>query len=83
MVVASDNAYLYENLEQQRPIAQTLDSVSNLAAQRRMLRLAGDISRVVPGHDERDFAFARIGLVERDRREGSGWAAIELLRAPY
>lgn len=51
VVIASDNAYLYENLEQRRPIAQTLDSVSNLAAQARMLRLAGDLRRVVPGHD--------------------------------
>ena len=51
IVLASDNAYLYENFERHRPIAQTLDSLSNLAAQARMLRLAGDLSRVVPGHD--------------------------------
>jgi glyoxylase-like metal-dependent hydrolase (beta-lactamase superfamily II) len=51
VVLASDNAYLYENFERKRPIAQTLDSLSNLAAQARMLRLAGDIRRVVPGHD--------------------------------
>ena len=51
IVLASDNAYLYENLDRKRPIAQTLDSLSNLAAQARMLRLAGDIRRVVPGHD--------------------------------
>ena len=51
VVLASDNAYLYENFDRRRPIAQTLDSLSNLAAQARMLRLAGDIRRVVPGHD--------------------------------
>jgi methyl acetate hydrolase len=51
VVLASDNLYLYENLERGRPIAQTLDSVSNLAAQARMLRLAGDPARIVPGHD--------------------------------
>jgi glyoxylase-like metal-dependent hydrolase (beta-lactamase superfamily II) len=51
VVLASDNAYLYENFASHRPIAQTLDSSSNLAAQARMLRLAGDIGRVVPGHD--------------------------------
>lgn len=56
VVIASDNAYLYENLEQRRPIAQTLDSASNLAAQARMLRLAGDARRVVPGHDPAVFA---------------------------
>ncbi|MDA0181767.1 50S ribosomal protein L11 methyltransferase [Solirubrobacter phytolaccae] len=33
--------------------------------------------------DEVLTAFTRIGLVEKDRREGGGWAAIELLRAPY
>jgi glyoxylase-like metal-dependent hydrolase (beta-lactamase superfamily II) len=51
IVLASDNGYLYENFDNRRPIAQTLDSLSNLAAQARMLRLAGDIRRVVPGHD--------------------------------
>lgn len=52
IVVASDNAYLYENLEQHRPIAQTLDSLSNLRAQARMLALAGGVlDHVVPGHD--------------------------------
>ena len=56
VVLASDNAYLYENLAERRPIAQTLDSASNLAAQARMVRLAGDASRVVPGHDPAVFA---------------------------
>ena len=56
VVLASDNAYLYENLERRRPIAQTLDSASNLAAQARMLRLAGDPRLVVPGHDPAVFA---------------------------
>lgn len=51
VVLASDNAYLYENFDRQRPIAQTLDSLSNLAAQARMLRLAGGLHGIVPGHD--------------------------------
>ena len=51
VVLASDNAYLYENLAAHRPIAQTLDSAANLAAQARMARLAGDAGRVVRGHD--------------------------------
>lgn len=50
-VIASDNAYLYENLEQRRPIAQTLDSLSNLRAQRRMFEIASSPRLVVPGHD--------------------------------
>lgn len=56
IVLASDNAYLYENFERQRPISQTLDSTSNMAAQRRMLRLAGGLERIVPGHDPSVFA---------------------------
>ena len=51
VVVASDNLYLYENLERHRPIAQTLDSTSNLAAQERMKRLAASPRLIVPGHD--------------------------------
>lgn len=50
VVLASDNAYLYENLERERPIAQTLDSLSNLAAQKRMRAIASP-QWVVPGHD--------------------------------
>ncbi len=59
VIIASDNAYLYGNLEGERPIAQTLDSLSNLRAQRRMLQLAGRPSLVVPGHDLK--VFARFG----------------------
>ena len=51
VVIASDNLYLYENLEQHRPIAQTLDSLANLAAQQRMTRLASAPRLIVPGHD--------------------------------
>ncbi|MEP6690823.1 MAG: N-acyl homoserine lactonase family protein [Gemmatimonadaceae bacterium] len=51
VVLASDNAYLSENLERRRPIAQTLDSVSNLAAQARMKTIASSERLIVPGHD--------------------------------
>ena len=51
VVIASDNAYLYRNLEEKRAIAQTLDAVSNLAAQARMIEIAGSPARVIPGHD--------------------------------
>ncbi len=51
VVLASDNAYLYESLATLTPIAQTLDAESNRLAQRRMLRLAGEHGVVVPGHD--------------------------------
>ncbi len=51
VVLASDNVYLYENLEKHVPIAATLDAASNLRAQDRMKELAGDAKRIVPGHD--------------------------------
>ena len=55
VVVASDNCYLYENLEKHAAIAQTLDARSNLAAQDRMRRLASDARLIVPGHDPEVF----------------------------
>jgi len=51
VVLASDNAYLYENFEKHAPIAQTFDRESNLKAQDRMKSLAGENGRIVPGHD--------------------------------
>ena len=51
VVLASDNMYLWENLEKHAAIAQTLDAASNLRAQERMRELAGDAKRIVPGHD--------------------------------
>ena len=56
VIVASDNAYLYKNLDERLPIAQTLDPAMNLAAQARMLRLAGSPARVIPGHDPAVFS---------------------------
>jgi glyoxylase-like metal-dependent hydrolase (beta-lactamase superfamily II) len=50
-VIASDNAYLYENFDRRVPIAQTLDRASNLAAQARMMQLASPRRLLVPGHD--------------------------------
>jgi glyoxylase-like metal-dependent hydrolase (beta-lactamase superfamily II) len=51
VVIASDNAYLYENLATHTPIAQTLDSAANRRAQERMGRLAASGRLIVPGHD--------------------------------
>jgi len=51
VVLASDNVYLYENLDAHKPIAQTLDAVANLKAQDRMRALASSLNLIVPGHD--------------------------------
>lgn len=44
MIVASDNVYLYENLDLGVPIAATQDAESNLRAQNHMRKLAGNWS---------------------------------------
>jgi glyoxylase-like metal-dependent hydrolase (beta-lactamase superfamily II) len=51
VVLASDNMYLYENLEKHVPIAATLDAASNLRAQDRMKQIAARPELIVPGHD--------------------------------
>ncbi len=51
VVLASDNMYLYENLEKHVPIAATLDRESNLRAQDRMKQLAASPKLIIPGHD--------------------------------
>jgi glyoxylase-like metal-dependent hydrolase (beta-lactamase superfamily II) len=51
VVLASDNMYLYENLDKHVPIAATLDAASNLRAQDRMKQLAASPRLIIPGHD--------------------------------
>jgi glyoxylase-like metal-dependent hydrolase (beta-lactamase superfamily II) len=51
VVLASDNMYLYENLEKHVPIAATLDAPSNLRAQDRMKLMAATPALIIPGHD--------------------------------
>jgi glyoxylase-like metal-dependent hydrolase (beta-lactamase superfamily II) len=69
VVVASDNLYLYENLERHAAIAQTFDAQSNLAAQSRMTTIASDRRLIVPGHDAAVF--------ERFPKPGAGVARIQ------
>ncbi|MGH9711932.1 MAG: N-acyl homoserine lactonase family protein [Candidatus Acidiferrales bacterium] len=56
-VLASDNCYLYENLKSHRASAtfDPADEPGNIAAQQRMISLAGSADRVVPGHDPAQF----------------------------
>jgi glyoxylase-like metal-dependent hydrolase (beta-lactamase superfamily II) len=51
LVIASDNLYLYENLDKHVPIAQTFDARANLAAKDRMRKLAASPRLIIPGHD--------------------------------
>lgn len=68
MVLASDNCYLYENLNSGRASAtfERSDEAANLEAQKRMIELAGDVSRVVPGHDVEQFRrYKAVGRIAR------------------
>ncbi len=67
-VLASDNCYLYRNLSEHRASATFAedDQPGNIAAQARMIQLAGSPDRVVPGHDPLQFQkFATEGRVAR------------------
>jgi len=69
-VLASDNCYLYENLKSHRASAtfDPADEPGNIAAQQRMISLAGSADRVVPGHDPVQFErFPTTGRVAKIR----------------
>ena len=69
LVLASDNMYLYENLEKHVAIAQTLDAASNLRTQERMAAMVSNPRLLVPGHDPEVFV--------RFPSPGNGIAAIK------
>jgi glyoxylase-like metal-dependent hydrolase (beta-lactamase superfamily II) len=56
-VLASDNCYFYLNLSSHMASAtfSDADHAANIAAQSRMIELAGSADRVVPGHDALQF----------------------------
>ena len=69
-VLASDNAYFYLNLNSRLASATfgDADHAANIAAQARMISLAGSADRVVPGHDMEQFSkFPTRGRVARIR----------------
>jgi hypothetical protein len=69
-VLASDNCYLYRNLETHAASATFTpeDREANLRAQERMIALAGHRGRVVPGHDLLQFErYPTSGRVARIR----------------
>jgi glyoxylase-like metal-dependent hydrolase (beta-lactamase superfamily II) len=56
-VLASDNCYLYRNLQERKASAtfSEADQPGNIKNQGRMIELAGSADRVVPGHDMLQF----------------------------
>ncbi len=68
VVLASDNIYLYENLEKHLPLGLTLDQAADLRVQERVIRLASSPRLIIPGHDPAVF--------ERFPEPGNGVARI-------
>lgn len=67
-VLASDNVYLYRNLAEHKASATftEADHAANIAAQSRMIELAGSVDRIVPGHDALQFQkFPTTGRIAR------------------
>ncbi len=64
IVIASDNVYLYENLDRHVPIGTTFDATANLAAQDRMGTLAAARRYIIPGHDAA--IFVRFPLLQKE-----------------
>ena len=67
-VLASDNCYLYRNLAEHKASATFSDAdwPANIKNQERMIRLAGSVDRVIPGHDALQFQkFPTQGRVAR------------------
>jgi glyoxylase-like metal-dependent hydrolase (beta-lactamase superfamily II) len=69
IVIASDNIYMYENLDKHLPLGLTGDSDADSRAQARMLTIASNPRFILPGHDP--------GVFERFARPGNGVARIE------
>jgi glyoxylase-like metal-dependent hydrolase (beta-lactamase superfamily II) len=51
VVLASDAAHFYANIERQNPFPILVDLAAMMESWRKLARLAGDESRIVPGHD--------------------------------
>jgi len=56
-VLASDNSYLWRNLQERKASAtfSGADHPANIKNQARMIELAGSVDRVIPGHDALQF----------------------------
>ena len=65
LILASDNAYLYKNIESGLAIARTLDPASNVTAQKRMVELAGTADRRDPRPRSRRVHAIQTGDAER------------------
>lgn len=51
LVIASDAVHYYANVEQDNPFPALIDVAAERGTYRRLLRLAGGLSRLIPSHD--------------------------------
>ena len=51
VVLASDATHFFSNILNDRPSSLTLDSPKTIDSYRRLMKLAGGIDRLIPGHD--------------------------------
>ncbi|UCG86506.1 MAG: N-acyl homoserine lactonase family protein [Gemmatimonadota bacterium] len=51
VVIASDNVFVYANLDLHLPVTLTLDAEANIEAQDRMRQIASRPEWIIPGHD--------------------------------
>jgi glyoxylase-like metal-dependent hydrolase (beta-lactamase superfamily II) len=51
VVLASDAAHFYANMERQNPFPVVVDIAAMMESWKKLARLAGDERRIVPGHD--------------------------------
>jgi len=54
-VFAGDNAYLYENIEKNIPIGNTLSKANNLRSIKHMSSIATSRNMIIPGHEPKMF----------------------------
>ena len=64
VVIASDNVYLYENLDRHVPIGTTFDASATLAAQDLMVRMVAERRFIAPCHDP--VLFTLFPIVQKD-----------------
>lgn len=51
VLLASDAAHFYANLVRREPFVLTLDAPATLRSFSKIMRIAGEVDRVIPGHD--------------------------------
>jgi glyoxylase-like metal-dependent hydrolase (beta-lactamase superfamily II) len=51
VVLASDVSHFYANFLRRAPFALTVDAIATLRSYQTLMKIAGDVERIIPGHD--------------------------------